>query len=137
MKIKNFYLLISVLCIAGYAWIGLDKFKDRSSIDTHQSICIIKNVSGIPCPSCGTTRSVHAILAGKPIEAMMMNPLGYLTILILFLMPLWLLWDLFRKKASLYNTCMLAEHYLRTKKWAIPLSIILMMIWIKNIIHNV
>ncbi len=39
------------------------------------SLCILRNVTGLPCPTCGSTRAVRALAAGRPIEALGHNPL--------------------------------------------------------------
>jgi len=37
--------------------------------------CVWHELTGIPCPSCGATRSVIALLAGKWTAAFLLNPL--------------------------------------------------------------
>jgi len=37
--------------------------------------CVFREVTGIPCPSCGTTRGVLALIDGRPLEALTLNPL--------------------------------------------------------------
>jgi hypothetical protein len=39
------------------------------------SLCILRNVTGLPCPTCGSTRAVRALAAGRPLEALGHNPL--------------------------------------------------------------
>ena len=48
-------------------------------------ICVFRNVTGLPCPFCGGTRSVGSILSGDLAEAWSFNPLGFAAILILCL----------------------------------------------------
>ncbi len=55
--------------------------------------CLFRNVTGIPCPSCGATRGVLALLDGHPVDALGFNPL-MVTIVIAFgigglLAPIW------------------------------------------------
>jgi hypothetical protein len=40
--------------------------------------CTWHDVTGLPCPSCGATRSVTALLAGKWSAAFLLNPLVFL-----------------------------------------------------------
>ncbi len=47
------------------------------------TICIISNTTGIPCPSCGLTRSVIYLLQFKFKEAFEYHPLVYL-------LPIWI-----------------------------------------------
>jgi hypothetical protein len=37
--------------------------------------CIFRNLTGVPCPTCGATRAARAMLAGHPVEAVLWNPL--------------------------------------------------------------
>ncbi len=36
--------------------------------------CILKTVTGIPCPACGFTRSCHALLRGNAVDCFRYNP---------------------------------------------------------------
>ncbi len=51
--------------------------------DGKGTICIISNTTGIPCPSCGLTRSVMLVLQFKFKEALTYHPLVYL-------LPIWI-----------------------------------------------
>lgn len=37
--------------------------------------CAFKRLTGHPCPTCGTTRGLLALLGGRPLEALAWNPL--------------------------------------------------------------
>jgi len=50
------------------AWLALDLPLPR---------CFFKDWTGLPCPTCGTTRVVEAILAGRLFEAASWNPLVF------------------------------------------------------------
>ena len=39
-------------------------------------ICPFRLVTGLPCPGCGTTRSVAALLDGRLADSLSFNPLG-------------------------------------------------------------
>jgi len=47
-----------------YGWLG-----------HHLFVCTLKRLTGIPCPTCGSTRGVISLLHGHPIEAWKHNPL--------------------------------------------------------------
>jgi hypothetical protein len=54
------------------------------------SLCMFRNITGLPCPFCGTTRSVGNILLGNFNDALNLNPLGYFSLaflLVLFISP--------------------------------------------------
>jgi hypothetical protein len=37
--------------------------------------CLFRQVTGVPCPSCGATRGVLALMDGRVLEALTFNPL--------------------------------------------------------------
>ena len=44
------------------------------------SVCLVRNISGFPCPSCGMSRGFHAMATWRPVEAFGFNifsPLVY------------------------------------------------------------
>ncbi|MBM3743809.1 MAG: DUF2752 domain-containing protein [Actinobacteria bacterium] len=53
-------------------------------------LCLFRNSTGLPCPFCGTTRSIGSILQGDFGSAVELNPLGFLVIagaVFMFLTP--------------------------------------------------
>lgn len=44
-------------------------------------ICPVRLLTGIPCPACGTTRSIGCLLLGNFNDALKLNPVGYLVLL--------------------------------------------------------
>lgn len=38
-------------------------------------LCGFRHVTGVPCPTCGSTRAVASLLTGHPAEAVFYNPL--------------------------------------------------------------
>lgn len=63
--------------VAGEAWL-----ERRLGLDS--TLCLFKRVTGHPCPTCGSTRGVLALLAGHPLRALAWNPLVF-TLLALLL----------------------------------------------------
>ncbi len=57
--------------------------------------CRFRAFTGIPCPTCGTTRAAVALLEGRPLDAMAVNPLAAVSAFALLafglLGPLWVL----------------------------------------------
>jgi len=37
--------------------------------------CLFKRFTGVPCPTCGSTRAIFALLHGHPVQAWLFNPL--------------------------------------------------------------
>lgn len=87
----------------------------------------------MPCPSCGSTRSVISIVNGKFSDALSINPLGYIIAVIMVLIPLWLLIDVLIKKKSLFKFYIKMETYLKKPQLAIPLIVLVLINWIWNI----
>lgn len=46
------------------------------AIAPHLRPCAFRKLSGIPCPSCGMTRTAHALLEGDFCAAVAVNPLA-------------------------------------------------------------
>jgi hypothetical protein len=40
-------------------------------------LCLLKRLTGVPCPTCGSTRGVLALLSGEPVTALLYNPLVF------------------------------------------------------------
>jgi hypothetical protein len=99
-----------------------------SGFSTGPSLCIFRSLTGLPCPFCGTTRSVGNILVGDFNSALQMNPLGYVTLAFLVF--------LFISPSSIQHL----SAYLAKKWWGlkqrtqvlIPLGI-LAMAWLFNL----
>lgn len=74
-------LLVGVLVMFG---IGLYLTPNPSGHGTHQQLglppCTIYYLTGRPCPSCGLTTSVSAILHGQVALAWRANPIGFLIV---------------------------------------------------------
>ncbi len=47
--------------------------------------CLLKALTGVPCPACGTTRAALSLGSGHPLEALRWNPLGCLALVALVL----------------------------------------------------
>ena len=135
MRRNQLYLLLGVACLAGYAWV----YFEQTYASTHpgvSSVCLVKHVTNIPCPSCGSTRAVLNIIEGNWGDALYLNPLGYLIAAILLLLPLWILFDWVARKNSLYFFYKRTEAFLTTPRYAIPLVTLLAANWIWNIIKG-
>jgi hypothetical protein len=54
------------------------------------TLCPFRALTGLPCPYCGTTRSIGNIVIGNFYQALFFNPIGYVIIavtLALFIAP--------------------------------------------------
>ena len=129
---SKLYTLLFISCIAGYNWLY---FGITSNLIKNKSVevCPIKLATNIPCPSCGSTRSVISLANGKFIDALRINPLGYVIAIIMVLIPFWILIDIVSKKKTLFEFYQKMEMYLKKPQFAIPLIVLLIINWIWNI----
>lgn len=129
---KN-YLVLMALCLAGYAWLYYAYVSATTGCFASVDACYIKQVSGIPCPSCGTTRAIITLLNGDLVGAVLINPLGILAAMFLLIIPIWIALDLLLQKSSLQRCYLKAESVVRRRAVAIPLILIVVLNWIWNI----
>jgi len=94
---------------------------------------MVKNFTGYPCPSCGTTRAIQLLLKNNWMASLQMNPFGILVALLMVVLPLWIVLDTITKKETFFNNYQKAEAIIRTKKLAIFLIILVIFNWIWNI----
>lgn len=123
------YSILGVACLAGYIWL----FINYKNTGGHTDVCIIKYVTGVPCPSCGSTRSVLAILDGNFYNAFVLNPMGILLFIILTISPLWVLYDVLFKKSSFYRFYINLELLFKQKPIALFSILLVSANWIWNI----
>lgn len=123
-----FYAGLSLLCAVGYVWVYWN-------LDPHHSlnVCVLKNTVDLPCPACGTTRSIEALLQGEWKTALWLNPLGPLAVLGLLVLPLWLAHDAITRQNSLYDGYVKGTKLLQQWQWALPLGALLVLNWAWNI----
>jgi hypothetical protein len=132
MSRNKLYVLLSTACAAGYIWLFINYHRIVTN-SLEPAVCLFKRVTGIPCPSCGSTRSVLSILKGDFISALFWNPFGVIIMSILVLAPLWITYDVVSQKDSLLRTYNRTELFLRQKWIAIPLILLVILNWIWNI----
>jgi len=56
------------------------------------TICLVRNWTGIPCPGCGVTRSIEALLRGAYAEAFTLHPLAPFAVL--EAVVIWIAWGI-------------------------------------------
>jgi len=97
VKEKYYIILISIFAI--YLYLFITKIPEPTN---HFSICIFKNLTGIPCAACGTTRGLKYLVRGYFEQALMMNPLSYLTFFVSISLIVWIINDLIKKQETLF-----------------------------------
>lgn len=122
-KGRSLYLGLTALWVAGLLYYAV----------VPGNFCFFSNITSIPCPSCGATRSMALILEGKLWEALKMNPLGIAVMVAMAGFPLWMLYDLVLGEPTLHKTFRKAETIVR-RKWVAGLLILLALAnWAWNI----
>lgn len=129
MSPLRLYSILGTLLVAGYAWLGWSAYTNH----TAATLCLMKQVSGLPCPSCGTTRGITLLLEGRIAGALQMNPLSAPALLLLLALPAWLLLDVFTGSKSLYQFYNRAENLFRIRLVAIAGVLLIGCNWIWNI----
>ena len=136
MQKNKLYLFIILACFVGYSWLYFSLEHQYEIQNNEFSVCLIKNVTNIPCPSCGTTRAVMEISKGEISQSILLNPFGIIVALIMLICPIWIIYDYLSKKDSFYKFYRKSEVILRRKKVYIPLLILVLLNWIWNINKN-
>lgn len=128
---NKLYSMLFIACLAGYVYIYVSLIAN----ETHKSfdVCLVKHATTLPCPSCGSTRAIILLTKGDFVEALRINPLGYVVALIMFLAPSWIALDMATKRKTLFDFYRRIEIYLRRPYYAIPLIGLVLINWIWNI----
>lgn len=130
---KKLYLLLGIMLAAGYSWLLYQVLTGHAENNDQQGVCLFHLVTGIPCPSCGSTRSVAALMHGELLKALAINPLGLVIAAIMVCAPFWLLYDVVTGRSSLYEYFCKAEALIARPVLAVPAIILLILNWIWNI----
>lgn len=132
MTSRRFYSLCAVGCLGSWLWVvkslalpGLCAWRG----------CLFKTLLHVPCPSCGTTRSVISLLRGDLAGALALNPLGVPAAAGLFLLPLWLLADLLTSRATLHRFALRVNASLKRRRVFAVLACLLAANWLWLIVH--
>ena len=129
---NKLYSVLFIACLAGYVWLYFSVTKNITEKKLVE-VCIIKHATNIPCPSCGSTRSVISLTKGDFIGALKFNPIGYLVAIIMLIAPIWIIADTIKGTKTLFNFYIKTETYLKRPKIAISLILLVIINWIWNI----
>ncbi|WP_083273905.1 DUF2752 domain-containing protein [Flavobacterium gilvum] len=97
MSRNKLYILILIACFLGYSWLLFLKLTPVKNSGLDLTVCIFKRVTGLPCPSCGTTRAVSYLFTGEIVKSVFLNPFGVLVAVIMVVSPVWIIWDTITK----------------------------------------
>lgn len=130
---RRLYTLLSVALLAGYIWLIFELATNPEGRDTSPNLCLFKDVTTLPCPSCGSTRAILALFQGDIVRSLSINPFGMLLALIMIVAPFWLAFDFIAHKKTLLERYRQAEAILRKPFIAFPLILLVIINWIWNI----
>jgi len=129
---KKVYALFITATIGGWLWLLYHLYLNTGNAST--TVCLVKSITGMACPSCGSTRSIIAALQGNWKSAFIyFNPMGLIVLLLMTIVPIWMLIDLISKKETFWVQYKKAEQTLQKKAVAIPLIVLVLINWIWNI----
>lgn len=134
---NRFYLFILLVSLISYLWLALIGQLKPDEVGTKFDLCPIHRFVHIPCPSCGSTRSVLSLMHGDLAGGLYWNPLGFFILAVLVVAPFWLGYDLISKKSTLFQFYLLFENTLRRKWVAIPAIALLLINWAWNVVKGV
>lgn len=132
---NKLYSILLIACLAGYIWLYFSITKNLAESKSVE-VCLIKHTTNIPCPSCGSTRSIVSLTKGDFIGAFALNPFGYLIASIMLISPIWIIADYTMRRNTLFNFYQKVETYLKRPKYAVPLILLVVINWVWNILKG-
>ncbi len=133
---QKLYLFIFLADVVGFIWIIYNLIETYQNGKETHTVCLIKQTTGVPCPSCGSTRSVMSVFNGEWLDAIYWNPLGIVLVIIIFVSPIWIIKDWLQSSDSFFKFYQNAETKLRKPYLAYPLIILVVANWIWNIVKG-
>lgn len=134
MTRRSLYRLAMSLCMAGYVWLGASYMSVGGG--TVSSPCLFRRIMHLPCPACGTTRAVIALLQGHVAEAVRFNLLGFVALAGLLILPGWLLYDGWSRRDTFYRFYLWLDAVLKRKEVFLSFIILILIIWCVNLFRN-
>lgn len=123
---NQIYTLLFVSCLAGYVYLFyILRFAGSGS----DSFCLFKNITGLACPSCGSTRAVIALMQGRLSDIFYYNPIGLPMATLMLIAPLWISRDLMARDESLYIRYRQFENLLRRPSIYFPAILLVVANW--------
>jgi hypothetical protein len=119
MTRNRLYILVLALSFAGYGWLAWNLAVDGGGGARGNALptpCLIRQATGVPCPSCGTTRAMEALAAGDVGRSASTNPFGLLLALALVAFPAWIVHDLARSRDGFHRFYLAVERTFRERR---------------------
>ncbi len=131
------YLLLFTASVIGLIYVAFTGYMQVAGANSLWSWCAIKEITGYPCPSCGSTRTVLELLGGELSAIIHGNPLALIILPALFVIPLWVSYDMLTSQSGLYNFLNRFLYTLKNNLWLSGiLTIMILLNWIWNIVKG-
>ncbi len=131
-ELRKFYYFTTSFLVVGLGWMAWNLFYFQQS-NPGLEICLLKNTVGLPCPSCGTTRSVLHLLQGDLSTALLMNPFGIVAFMGMVVFPFWILYDYWNGKKTLWTYYLQFLSFFQNKKFSFFIIVLVLLNWFWNI----
>lgn len=89
-RLQRINLATRAAILTLFLWLFKNLADSSSGFSNGPTLCLFRSFTGLPCPFCGTTRSIGHILMGDFYGAVYLNPLGYVGLIFfvtLFISP--------------------------------------------------
>ena len=93
------------------------------------SFCLFKDITGIPCPACGSTRATILLFKGEVLQSILMNPLALVTNFGILVSLLWLIYEIITGRNEFMN--FMKKDW--SKRYKVLIAVIIIINWIWNI----
>ena len=123
------YTLLLFLTASGYLWLLVGNDSGKTLGWTR---CLIRYIFHIPCPSCGTTRSVREMFRGEWLSALYYNPIGVLLAVLMVVIPIWIVADLLMYSSSFLRAYRQTEKIFQRRLYAFIGIVAILINWIWN-----
>ena len=133
MPRTGLYTLITIACVAGLAWTAYLMQHPHLVYDEQVTPCVIKHVTGVPCPSCGSSRAVISLVHGAVVGALYWNPIDLIIFSIMLISPLWIGYHVVTRRNTFLTSYQRGERILRMKWVAVSATTLVIINWIWNI----
>lgn len=133
---KRPYWTLALLSVGGYAWIAFQVFGTHAH-EKGLTLCLFKNATGFPCPSCGITRSLLMFISADFEKGFLLNPLGLFVGVAMLIVPLWMILDGLMHKKTFAEFFLKTEQQFKTQKiFYIPALTLILLNWCWNIMKD-
>ncbi|WP_394706447.1 DUF2752 domain-containing protein [Draconibacterium orientale] len=118
------YLGAIIILVSGYFFL----YNYSNSVNGH-TVCVFKNMTGIPCPACGSIRATLLLFHGEFWKSIQINPFGIITNTLIIGSIIWMIIDIINNRETFF------PFLKRDWNWKIKIivTLIILINWILNI----